>query len=161
MGQSSGRHQSQFESRLPATSDRQFGSAPKKPARAPNSSVVMLVPVTPFQAAGRKTTPARRSRIGRDSTSLTSISAVSVPMPTTRTSSRTMACDRLSGCSSNRCRRASSICLIWPIGIVNLSGRGMLLVSVARQLGSGNPFARLLCCPAQAEPGRKEAPSVR
>ena len=30
-------------------------------------------------------------------------------------------------------------------GIVNLSGRGMLLVSVARQLGSGNAFARLLC----------------
>jgi hypothetical protein len=36
-------------------------------------------------------------------------------------------------------------------GIVNLSGRGMLVVSVARQLGLGNSFARLLCCPAQAE----------
>jgi len=46
-------------------------------------------------------------------------------------------------------------------GIVNLSGRGMLLVSVARQLGSGNSFAGLLCCPAQAERGRKKAPSVR
>ena len=46
-------------------------------------------------------------------------------------------------------------------GIVNLSGRGMLLVSVARQLGSGNSFARLVCCPAQAERGRKKAPSVR
>jgi hypothetical protein len=40
-------------------------------------------------------------------------------------------------------------------GIVNLSGRGMLVVSVARQLGSGNSFDRLLCCPAQAERGRK------
>jgi len=29
----------------------------RKPARAPNSSVVMLVPVNPFQPAGRKTTP--------------------------------------------------------------------------------------------------------
>ena len=38
--------------------------------------------------------------------------------------------------------------------IVNLSGRGMLVVSVARQLGSGNSFVRLLCCPAQAERGR-------
>jgi hypothetical protein len=46
-------------------------------------------------------------------------------------------------------------------GIVNLSGRGMLVVSVARQLGSGNPFARLLCCPAQAERGRRKALSVR
>jgi hypothetical protein len=43
----------------------------------------------------------------------------------------------------------------WP-GIVNLTGRGMLVVSVARQLGSGNSFARLLCCPAQAERGRKK-----
>jgi hypothetical protein len=46
-------------------------------------------------------------------------------------------------------------------GIVNLSGRGMLLVSVARQLGSENSFARLSCCPAQAERGWKEASSVR
>ena len=43
-------------------SDRQFGSAPK-PARAPNSSVAMLVPVTPFQAAGRKTTPSSISPV--------------------------------------------------------------------------------------------------
>jgi len=43
-------------------------------------------------------------------------------------------------------------------GIVNLSGRGMLVVSVARQLGLGNSFARLLCCPAQAERGRKTRP---
>ena len=47
------------------------------------------------------------------------------------------------------------------IGIVNLSGRGMLLVSVARQLGSGHSSARPLCCPAQAERGRKKAPAVR
>ena len=32
-------------------------------------------------------------------------------------------------------------------GIVNLSGRGMLVVSVARRLGSRKSFARLLCCP--------------
>jgi hypothetical protein len=30
-------------------------------------------------------------------------------------------------------------------GIVNLSGRGMLVVLVARQLGWGNSFARLSC----------------
>jgi hypothetical protein len=46
-------------------------------------------------------------------------------------------------------------------GIVNLSGRGMLVVSVARQLGLGSSFARLICCPAQAERGRKNAPWVR
>jgi hypothetical protein len=45
-----------------------------------------------------------------------------------------------------------------PVGIVNLRGRGMLLVSVARQLGSGNSFARLLCCPAQAERAGKRRP---
>jgi hypothetical protein len=43
-------------------------------------------------------------------------------------------------------------------GIVNLSGRGMLVVSVARQLGLGNSFARLLCCPAKAERGGKRRP---
>jgi hypothetical protein len=31
----------------------------------------------------------------------------------------------------------------------------MLVVSVARQLGSGNSFDRLLCCPAEAERGWK------
>jgi hypothetical protein len=31
----------------------------------------------------------------------------------------------------------------------------MLVVSVARQLGSRNSFARLLCCPAHAERGGK------
>ena len=43
-------------------------------------------------------------------------------------------------------------------GIVNLSGGGMLVVSVARKLGSRNSFARVLCCPAQAERGRKRHP---
>jgi transposase-like protein len=43
-------------------------------------------------------------------------------------------------------------------GIVNLSGRGMLVVSVARQLGSGNSLTRLLCCLAQGERGRKRRP---
>jgi len=42
-------------------------------------------------------------------------------------------------------------------GVVKLSGRGMLVVSVARQLRWGNSFARLLCCPTQAERGRKKA----
>jgi hypothetical protein len=46
-------------------------------------------------------------------------------------------------------------------GIVNLSGRGMLVVSVTRRLGSGKSFARLSCCPAQAERCRKEALWVR
>ena len=45
-------------------------------------------------------------------------------------------------------------------GIVNLSGRGILVVVVARQLGLGNSFARLLCCPVRAERGRKKAPSA-
>ena len=43
-------------------------------------------------------------------------------------------------------------------GIVNLSGRGMLLVSVTRQLGSGNSFARLLRCPPQAKRVEKRRP---
>src|SRR6516162_16145 len=46
-------------------------------------------------------------------------------------------------------------------GIVNLSGRGTFVVSVARRLGSGNSFARLLCYPAQAERGRRKALWVR
>jgi CO/xanthine dehydrogenase Mo-binding subunit len=45
-------------------------------------------------------------------------------------------------------------------GIVNVSGRGMLIVSVAWQLGSGNSFARLLWCPARAKWGREAGPSV-
>jgi hypothetical protein len=43
-------------------------------------------------------------------------------------------------------------------GIVNLSGRGMLLVSVARQLGSGNSFASLLCCPLKPSGAGKRCP---
>jgi hypothetical protein len=42
-------------------------------------------------------------------------------------------------------------------GIVNLSGRDMLLVSVARQLGSGNSFARLLRCPLEQSGPEKGA----
>ena len=51
---------------------------------------------------------------------------------------------------------------IGAAGIVKLSGCGMLLVSVARQLGSGNPFAcLLLCCPRLSGAGRKRASSAR
>jgi hypothetical protein len=46
--------QCQFESRLPATSDRQFGSAPKS-QRPPNTSIMLSG--KPFQPAGRNTTP--------------------------------------------------------------------------------------------------------
>jgi site-specific recombinase XerD len=46
-------------------------------------------------------------------------------------------------------------------GIVNLSGRGMLVVLVTRQLGSGNSFTRLSRCPDQAERGREKLPWVR
>jgi hypothetical protein len=45
------------------------------------------------------------------------------------------------------------------LGIFKLSGRGMLVVSVAPQLGSGNSL-RLLCCPLD-ERGREKAPWVR
>src|SRR5580704_1268113 len=55
--------------------------------------------------------------------------------------------ERLHRAIAPSCRRA--LRKITDEGIVNLSGRGMLVVSVARQLGSGNSFARLLCCPAQ------------
>jgi hypothetical protein len=48
--------------------------------------------------------------------------------------------------------------LITAAGIVSLSGRGMLVVSVARKLGLGNSFARLSCCPAQAERTGKRRP---
>jgi len=37
----------------------------------------------------------------------------------------------------------------------------MLVLSVARQLGSGKSSARLSCCPSQAERGRRKAPRVR
>ena len=45
-------------------------------------------------------------------------------------------------------------------GIVNLATRGMLVVSVARRFGSEGPFARLLCCPALTEWGRKKGALV-
>ena len=49
------------------TASRHLGSSirqcAEKPARAPNSSVAMLVPVTPFQLAGRKTTPSSVSPV--------------------------------------------------------------------------------------------------
>src|SRR5438067_9549201 len=59
---------------------------------------------------------------------------------------------KLSGSMGNSPLRPSIKCG----GIVNLSGRGMLLVPVARQLGSGNSFARLSCCPAHATPPAKQ-----
>jgi hypothetical protein len=68
----------------------------EQPARAPNSSVVILVPVSLFSPLDVRPRPP-------------------VSRPTTRASSRTMACCPRSGFSSNRCRRACSICLIWPI----------------------------------------------
>jgi hypothetical protein len=55
---------------------------------------------------------------------------------------------------ANDARRAR---VVRSAGIVNLSGRGMLVVSVARQLGSGNPFARLLCCPLKPSGAGKGA----
>jgi len=44
-------------------------------------------------------------------------------------------------------------------GIVNLAARGMLVVSVAARVGRS--FARLLCCLALTERGRKKALWVR
>ena len=68
---------------------------------------------------------------------LKSISAVSMPMPTTRASRRTIAWGPRSGASSNRCRRASSICLIWPI---TKSSRATSRSSSAATFGgSGEP----------------------
>src|SRR5438132_1532196 len=50
--------------RRPATSDRHFGSRAEKPARAPKMVLSgMLVPVSPFQDAGRKTTPSSGSPV--------------------------------------------------------------------------------------------------
>jgi hypothetical protein len=46
-------------------------------------------------------------------------------------------------------------------GIVNLSGRGMLVVWVARQFGSGNSFARLLMLPRSSRAGFGKAPWLR
>jgi hypothetical protein len=46
-------------------------------------------------------------------------------------------------------------------GIVNLGGRGMLVVSVARQLGSGNSFGPYYAAPLKPSRGRKKALCVR
>ena len=46
-------------------------------------------------------------------------------------------------------------------GIVNLDGRGMLVVSVARRLGSEGPLLAYFADPALTERGRKKAPWVR
>ena len=49
--------------RLPATSDRQFGSRAEKPARAPNGAECYARSGKPFQDAGRKTTPSNGSPV--------------------------------------------------------------------------------------------------
>jgi hypothetical protein len=49
--------------RLPATSDRQFGSRAEKPARAPNGAEWYPRSGKPFQDAGRKTTPSNGSPV--------------------------------------------------------------------------------------------------
>src|ERR1700737_951848 len=49
--------------RLPATSDRQFGSRDEKPARAPNGAEWYPRSGKPFQDAGRKTTPSNGSPV--------------------------------------------------------------------------------------------------
>jgi len=65
----------------------------------------------PASPSARRPGPARgqapratafRSRIGRESTSWTSISVVSTPIATTRASSRTMACGPVAGSCFNR-----------------------------------------------------------
>ena len=52
-----------FESRLPATSDRQFGSRAESQRERRIGAMVLLVPVSPFQPAGRKTTPSSVSPV--------------------------------------------------------------------------------------------------
>ena len=53
----------QVRIRLPATSDRQFGSRAEKPARAPNGAECYARSGKPFQDAGRKTTPSNGSPV--------------------------------------------------------------------------------------------------
>ena len=53
----------QVRIRLPATSDRQFGSHAEQPARAPNSAECDARSGKPFQDAGRKTTPSSGSPV--------------------------------------------------------------------------------------------------
>ena len=49
--------------RLPATSDRQFGSRAEKPERVPNGAEWCARSGKPFQDAGRKTTPSSGSPV--------------------------------------------------------------------------------------------------
>src|SRR5436309_3485634 len=89
----------------------------------------------PVKPAYRAT--ALRSRIGRDSSSWTSRSAVSTPTPTMRASSRTVAWGPVSCCCSNRFWRASSISLIW---MTTKPSRAMSRCSSAKVFGgSGMP----------------------
>ena len=53
----------QVRIRLPATSDRQFGSRAEKPARPPNGAECYARSGKPFQDAGRKTTPSKVSPV--------------------------------------------------------------------------------------------------
>jgi len=53
----------QVRIRLPATSDRQFGSRAEKLARAPNGTDCYARSGEPFQATGRKTTPSSGSPV--------------------------------------------------------------------------------------------------
>src|SRR6201984_1054815 len=53
----------QVRIRLPATSDRQFGSRAEQPARAPNGAECYARSGKPFQDAGRKTTPSNGSPV--------------------------------------------------------------------------------------------------
>src|SRR5437867_12066591 len=53
----------QVRIRLPATSDRQFGSRAENPARASNGAECYARSGKPFQDAGRKTTPSRGSPV--------------------------------------------------------------------------------------------------
>src|SRR5438094_6284333 len=53
----------QVRIRLPATSDRQFGSRAENPARASNGAECYARSGKPFQDAGRKTTPSSGSPV--------------------------------------------------------------------------------------------------
>src|ERR1700740_1051223 len=53
----------QVRIRLPATSDRQFGSHAEKPVRAPNGAEWSARSGKPFHVAGRKTTPSNASPV--------------------------------------------------------------------------------------------------
>jgi hypothetical protein len=53
----------QVRIRVPATSNRQFGSHAEKPARPPNGAECYARSGKPFQDAGRKTTPSNSSPV--------------------------------------------------------------------------------------------------